>query len=173
MIHRNQPGRYPLVLRLLMACMYVWALYSGVAGLVWTPTTIEGFAGSVLTVVWAGLTILASVWALAGVVMNRYRWEWAAVWWVTAGVSVYVTTVWLLVFVAGTPTRQSQAAALTALVAMLLYRATELSAHAAKLRAQQQLEQALDLEIEAAQELRAEVRAVKKDAKSRRGKGSH
>ena len=129
---RDLPRWARTALRTLLSVAYLSAGYAALAAVVWTPQTIEGALGAVLTYGWATVGLVGAAVALLGVALDRYRVEWAAVWWVAAGLSVYTLTVWALV--AQTPTRQTQAAALTTLCVLLVYRAVELTAHAAKLR---------------------------------------
>ena len=130
---RDLPPPWRMTLRVLRAVLYLCVLYAGVAALVWTPRTIEGVIGSGATYLWAGLAIAGAGGSLAGVLLDRYRVEWIAVWWAAAGVTAYAITVWTLA-ATETITRQTQASVCTGLLVALLYRAAELTAHAAKLR---------------------------------------
>lgn len=130
---RDLSRRAELVLRALLVTAYLAAAYAGAAALLWPPSTIEPALGMVLARVWAGLALLGGVVCAVAVLTARYRVEWVAVWYVVTGVTIYAATVWHLAATA-TTSRQTQAAALTALAWLLLYRGTELTARAARLR---------------------------------------
>lgn len=129
---RDLPPWTRRCLRALLGGAYLMVAHAGLSGLVWTPQIIEGAAGIHLTRAWALGAITSAGVAFVGVAWDRYRLEWAAVWWVAASLSIYTTTVWYLV--GETPARQAQASALTALCLVLTYRGVELAGHAAKLR---------------------------------------
>lgn len=131
---RNLPPRWRTTLRLLRALVYVAVTYAGLAALLWTPRTIAGALGVSITYSWAVLAIAGAGLALVGLIRDAYRLEWVAVWFAAAGTSAYAVTVWSLVATEAA-TRQTQAAVCTGLTLALLVRAAELSAHAAKLRA--------------------------------------
>lgn len=123
--------RARITLRVLRALMYLASGASGVLALIWTPTLARGepsWAGWL----WAPLVIMSSAVALAGVVMDRYRVEWIAIWWVCLG--VLIATLLEIASAQYAPWLRDGAALDVALVGALLYRTAELSAHASKLR---------------------------------------
>ena len=132
---RSLPPRWRTALRVLRALVYAAVAYAGIAALIWTPRTIAGALGAGVTYSWAVLAIAGAGVALVGLIRDAYRLEWVAVWFAAAGTSTYTLTVWSLV-ITEAPTRQTQAAICTGLTLALLVRAVELSAHAAKLRAE-------------------------------------
>jgi hypothetical protein len=131
---RDLPAPYPTRLRVTLAACWAALVSGGVGAFFFTPRTIEGTIGSTLTYTWASLVLVGAVAALLGVAFNRYRIEWVATWFVSSGLVAYVGTVWWLVG-AETLTRWTQASMVTALLGFVMFRAEELAAHAAKLRA--------------------------------------
>ena len=99
-----------------------------------TPITIESEIGTILSYVWANIAALGALFAALGTILNLYRVEWVAAWFTAAGLALYCGTVWWL-FLAGAPTRLTQASYITAFLLFVVLRGIMGGALAAKLRA--------------------------------------
>lgn len=88
----------------------------------------------VLTDLFGAIATTMSLIAMAGVITNRYRWEWVAAWFTSAAVVPYSLDAWRLAIEQG-PEHLPTAFLLTALIAFFAMRALLCAAHAAKLRA--------------------------------------
>lgn len=78
--------------------------------------------------------VVTSFFAAAGVIFNRYRWEWVSSWFAAASMTPYVLAAVADTFRHG-PQNLSSVFLLTALAAFFVSRALMCAAHAAKLRA--------------------------------------
>lgn len=79
------------------------------------------------------MLFMATAWALAGVIFNRYRWEWLASWVAAVAATPYTLTLWGFVAAEGS-IWLTQAFLLSSLTAFYVTRGLLCSAHAAKLR---------------------------------------
>lgn len=127
------PKRWRLLLQAARAATYLGVAAMGITGLVWQPTTIAAAIGQPLTYWWTGLSTVGALVAMIGVLVDRYRIEWVAIWPAIGGTVAYAATVWGIV-AEGQPTRSAQACAITTLTLALIVRAIHLAAHAAQLR---------------------------------------
>lgn len=112
-----------------------WALIGagGIAAAFTPPNEILSAWGPVPPAIGGTVLAVACVLAIAGLIMNRYRWEWVASWVAGAAYSPYVVTVWWLLLT-GAPERASTALFSTALLVCVLSRSIACAAHAARLR---------------------------------------
>lgn len=129
---RDLSRRARIMLRVLRAAMYLAAGTAGVLALIWMPTLARG-EPSWAVWMWAPLAVVSSAVALVGVVRDSFRVELVAIWWVTLAVAL--ATLLEIASAQYIPVLRDSAALDVALVGALLYRTTELSAHAAKQRA--------------------------------------
>lgn len=115
-------------------------LVKGTLALAWGMVAAGGMSSIVyvdhelLTDIFGGIATTMSLIAMAGVIMNRYRWEWVAAWFTSAAVVPYALDSWRRAIENG-PDNLPTAFLLTALIAFFALRALLCSAHAAKLRA--------------------------------------
>jgi hypothetical protein len=131
---RHLPPKWRHSLRVSRGAMYIALVFAGAFGVMLTPLSISGAIGEPLSQWWAFLLGTGAVGALIGVGLDRYRVEWIALWPAIGGGSIYAITIWSFV-ASGEGGRATQASVVTAMVLALLFRALELGAHAAKLRA--------------------------------------
>lgn len=132
---RQYPVRWRGILRVTRATLYLALIIAGLFGVVMTPLTIAGTIGEPLTYWWAALLFSGATVAFAGVIMDRYRVEWLALWPAVGGASLYAFTVWTI-WLSGEWGRGVQAMLVSGLTIAVTYRALELGAYAAKLRAE-------------------------------------
>ena len=92
---------------------------AGVIVLTMPPRTIEGPLGEWLTLAWGTFLCVAAIPAVA-TMTGKYRWEYATLPLVIAGVLIYASMIWHLT--AHTPTRLAQALLITALAVALTNR---------------------------------------------------
>lgn len=130
---RHLPPGHRLVLRVLLAVAYTAALAAGVALWIFTPRTIAGALGSVLTSGAATMLILGAIPCLYAVARDLWRIERWATWLIIGGAGSYLLTVWTLV-VTETTGRLAQACFITALLALIGYRAVEVDGTARQYR---------------------------------------
>lgn len=130
---RHLPSKHRAALRVLLAIAYTGALAAGIALWVFTPSTIAGALGSVLTSGAATLLILGALPCLYAVARDRFRIERWATWLILGGAGSYLLTVWTLVLTE-TIGRLTQACFLTMLIALIGYRAVEVDGTARKYR---------------------------------------
>lgn len=83
------------------------------------PRTIEGPLGEWLTLAWGIFLAVAIIPAIASV-KGKYKWEYATLPLVIAGVGIYAAMIWYLTL--DTPTRAAQAFIITALAVGLFNR---------------------------------------------------
>lgn len=137
-MYSGYPKADRIKIRTSLAAAWVFAGIAGFASIFLTPNTLTQEIGHYLPMV-SGVLVLISAGAAAyGVIKNQYPIELVAAWFASAGVLVYASTVWYLVF-ASTPTRLQQACNITALMCFFLYRVASCSAHARKQRRIHQL----------------------------------
>lgn len=121
---RHLPPRHRGALRLILTVAYASALGAGLALWIFTPRTIAGALGTVLTSGAATMLILGAIPCLYAVARDRWRIERWATWLIIGGAASYLLTVWTLV-VTETTGRLAQAWFITALLALIVYRAVE------------------------------------------------
>lgn len=137
MIDRGIPTGYRAALRVARSAMYALVGFIAVSALVWTPHSVVETMGIPLTIWWTTLVIVGSLTSLVGVIINRYRAEWIAIWPTVGGLVVYALTMFFLA-IDSEPAKFASASAALALSVAMAYRGAELGAHAAKLRAEAQ-----------------------------------
>lgn len=130
---RHLPVHHRRALRVLLAAAYHFALVGGVAMLLFTPRTIAGALGSVLTYGAACMLIAGAIPCLYAVALDKWRIERWATWLIIGGAGSYLLTIWTLV-VTETTGRLAQACLVTVLLALLLYRAVEVDGTARQYR---------------------------------------
>lgn len=130
---RHLPTRHRRVLRILLATAYVAALAAGAALWIVTPRTIAGAIGHVLTSGAATMLIAGAIPCLYAVARDRWRIERWATWLIIGGAASYLLTVWTLV-ITETTGRLAQACFITALLALIGYRAVEVDGTARQYR---------------------------------------
>lgn len=130
---RHLPRRWQVLLRVIRAAVYLLLAGAGFFVLFSTPKTIVGRLGEPLTHWWAILLLVGAAVALLGVILDRFRIEWAALWPALGGGLIYTSTVWNL-WLHDEPGRGTQSMVVAALTGFVAYRLVELAAHAAVLR---------------------------------------
>lgn len=133
-MYSSSPPLYQNMLRLILGAAWGFVALGGLAGLIVTPRTIETELGSALIWIAGSVVVTSALPAVIGVALRRFRYEWVASWFTSAGLILYAGTLWWLVF-SGASTRLMQASFITALLAHTLGRVVICSAHAARLRA--------------------------------------
>lgn len=124
-----------LATRVARGASYGALVVAGAFGLMFQPYTISHVLGAPLTLWWSSLVFVGAAIALTGIIINNYRLEWLALWPVIGGSIIYASTVWFLTLTEE-PGRSTQAGFISGLTFLLVVRAFELAAHAAKLRAE-------------------------------------
>jgi uncharacterized membrane protein len=87
---------------------YLFFGFMGLCAAVWTPSSIEGAAGAIVTTVWSIAAILVAVVGLLGALKPNYRWEVYANYAGILAVFAYASTVQLIVLTQDQPTRSAQ-----------------------------------------------------------------
>lgn len=132
-MYSGLPRRQRRLVKVTLAAAWVLAGAGGLSAIIVSPNTIVAELGILVVFGWGSIAAVSSVIAALGVLFKRYRWEWWASWFASAGIVPYVGTVWWLVF-AGETTRLTQAFLVSSLMAFFALRAQLCAAHAAKLR---------------------------------------
>lgn len=136
------PARHRRLVKGSLAAAWLLSTAGGLSAVVLSPVTIISEIGTWGTVLsGAGLAIFTIV-AVVGIAVNRYWLEWIAAYGAMASLVPYLVTVWALTLT-GEGTRSTQAFLITSLLAFYGFRAASCSAHAAKLRVEHQLSDAL------------------------------
>lgn len=128
------PPRHQTYIRAALTAAWCLIALGGGTAVLYSPLTIVSELGTIIVYAWGTITMIAGLVAGIGVAADRYRVEWAAAWFAASGLSVYMSTLWWLVF-AGETTRLTQAFIVTAAILFMVTRALFCAAHAAKLRA--------------------------------------
>lgn len=132
-MHSGLPRRHRIAIRITLAAAWGLSGCGGLSAILVSPTRIVGELGYLGTLISGAVLFTVTFIAMAGVIWNRYQWEWVASWIAAAALAPYLVTSWALV-VTDTWTRSTQAFLITSLVAFYISRAVLCSAHAAKLR---------------------------------------
>lgn len=131
---RHLPRGHRRALRWIMGVAYACALCAGIALWIFTPRTISGALGTVLTWSAATMLVVGAVPCLYAVARDLWRIERWATWPIIGGAGSYALTVWALV-VTETTGRLTQAFLIAMLLALTLYRAVEVDGSARQHRA--------------------------------------
>ena len=134
MSFRHLPPRDARRLRGVLALGYAATAWAGLSALVWTPTTISGAVGVLMTYAWATLALAGGAIGIWAVTRDQWRIErWSAP--LAAGGAVtYAVAVWSLV-ITETSGRAAQASWITVVALLLVYRVLEVWAVASRDRA--------------------------------------
>lgn len=135
-----QPYKPLWLHRLLLSLRTVFYTFSAIAGfgaLFLTPITLSSEISFYVTKAWGGGVLLFALVAMIGVVLEQYRFEFAALPWIIAGLAIYAATTWAAI--PEVSTRLTQAGALSALVIITMIRAIDLLIVHRKLTAQHEL----------------------------------
>lgn len=128
---RDLSARARMRVRWLRAVMYAAVAGAGLAALVWTPGIVA--VPVWVTATWAVPTAISGVVSCAGVIVDRYRIEWAGANLSAGGVAACATIAFQAVG-AGRTGLTALACALTGLAIALALRAVELRERARRLR---------------------------------------
>lgn len=131
MSFRHLPPAQGRRLRGILALAYAATAWAGIAALIWTPTTIAGAIGVLVTYAWAALAVLGGsvgIWAVARDQWRTERWSAPLA---AGGAVTYAVAVWSLV-ITETSGRAAQASWITAVALLLVYRVLEVWAVASR-----------------------------------------
>jgi len=106
----------------IFAGYYLFFGLQGLAALVHTPSSIEGVAGTLVTLLWGVAALGAGVIGVFGALRPNFRAEIAACWFGIVGTFAYSSTIWFIVVFEDAPTRQAQGWAIAAHMFPLLLR---------------------------------------------------
>lgn len=129
---RDLPRRARIGLRWLRALVYAGIAGAGISALVWAPGLVPG-APRWATWLWAVPTIVGGVGSCVGVAIDRYRVEWAVIWYAVGGMAACSVVCWQAVL-GGAVRLLALALAVSALAGMLALRGEELRLRADRLR---------------------------------------
>lgn len=116
-----------------LAVSWLASAGAGIAALATPLNVVLSELGLFWATVVGVVLFVAAAWAAAGVIFNRYRWEWLASWVSVVAMTPYLIGAWLVVALLG-PDRLVGALLATSLAGFYLSRGLLCSAHAAKLR---------------------------------------
>jgi predicted membrane channel-forming protein YqfA (hemolysin III family) len=98
--------------RLAWAGFYAWAVVAGLYIIIYPPIRLGEPTGPWLTILW-GLLLVSAVVPMVASLNGKFKWEYAALPLVIAGVAAYAAKVWYFTWF--NPTDGAKAALLTAL----------------------------------------------------------
>jgi hypothetical protein len=113
-----------------LAVAYGWAMIAGLAGLVWTPQTIEGTIGWVVTTGAAAMAAVGGLLSTVSVLARRWRIERVVIHLVSGGIGAYAAGVWSIVLGDSAWSRMMQGAIVLSTISMFLVRARWIEARA-------------------------------------------
>jgi hypothetical protein len=122
-----------IAIRSALAAAWGFTALAGGGGVLIDLGSIVEHVGPVLPAVSSAIVLVFATIAAVGVVVNRYWMEWAAAWFVSGGVFVYVVLLWYLVY-NGSDGRFQTAALLSGMLCFFAYRIIACAAHARKQR---------------------------------------
>ena len=111
-----------VTVRTLRVLMYSMSVLTGVAAILFTPRSMTPAAWFIITAM-----LIFGLACLVGTLIQHYVIEWVSLFFLTAGLSLYVVSVWFTAFSA--PTRIAGSAVLSMLIFALSIRLVDLTVY--------------------------------------------
>lgn len=119
----DYPAWAALLVRVARSALYTCSMTAGIAAVAFTPEALNKNGAWAMV---ATMVIFGSV-CLTGVLWQKYVIEWISLFFLTAGMSIYVAAIWVLTI--GRPSAIAGASIFTMLVLFLLIRLIDLTVY--------------------------------------------